>query len=626
MAGIAGCLGIWAVLGDSSRVPTTDSWLIRVGARLGRFRFDDPSLMARITVSRLALLFTFACGFALAGLYWRQVKSGLRRFFDFSAHPINLAVFRIVVFVEIYRAAWTELIAGVAAQPNELQFPPYTGVPEIGPLAAFSYWPVNPLTSAQVTVLIEAMKVACVAGALGLFSRTSAALAGLLMFAGWGTQQWYGKVDHFHHMVWFAGILALCRCGDALSVDSVWRSFRRGRKGDPRPPEASTAYGTPLRVCMLLMGVLYFFPGFHKMWTSGFDWFFGPSAGNQLHLKWHLLGGWLPPFRVDRYPLLLTAGALGTVLFEMGFIFLIFGRRTRILAGIVGVSFHTGLNIIGRYGFESLRNCYVMFVDWRRLLSWVGARMFHSRLHVSFAANTGGRAGMVRGLDWLDAVEWEDSLLPTGSIEATSGSRTRHGWAAWRVLALRIPLLWPLAPLLMAIPAAWASADARSNDGAPGSGRLAVSTPHVPRPAVSLTGVLLLGGFLFVANAWAGLQRQQEGWPIASYPLFDGLTPDHYRTLGLTLVLEDGSERAVDVDQYRDQFGTRWNFEVRRVLDEWDEERRAERLRSVWDLISSHEAGPAPRSVRFYELRLLIDPDRHGEPSAPPELLLEIVL
>src|SRR5262249_54482042 len=92
-------------------------------------------------------------------------------------------------------------------------------------------------------------------------------------------------------------------------------------------------------------------------------------------IKWHMLGRWLPPYRIDEHPLLMHSGALMTILFELSFIFLIFGRRTRILAGLAGVTFHTSLNVFMRHGFETLRNCYVIFVDWYGLLQRLRGRL-----------------------------------------------------------------------------------------------------------------------------------------------------------------------------------------------------------------------------------------------------------
>src|SRR5262249_50715778 len=70
-----------------------------------------------------------------------------------------------------------------------------------------------------------------------------------------GIPQLYGKVDHYHHLVWLALLLAASPCADALSLDA------RGRLTPPR----SVRYGFPLRVAWLLIGACYLFPGLAKL-------------------------------------------------------------------------------------------------------------------------------------------------------------------------------------------------------------------------------------------------------------------------------------------------------------------------------------------------------------------------
>ena len=375
IGGLGAFFALWYLFTDPARVPEPGSLTARILARLGPVVWDDPALAARVRVSRMALGLTAGCLVALGALHRDHVRAAVVRFFSAATHPVNLAIFRVVVFLQIWSIAWTDAVARAAGQPNALQVPPFTGVPPLGPLTAFVHWPVNPLTAVQVTVMVEAMKVTCITGMAGLFSRTSAALTAVLLFAGWGTMQWYGKVDHHHHLLWFVLILAVSRSGDAWSVDALIGRLRRGRQTDARPRGPDVAYGVPLQMCILLIGVLYFFPGFHKMWRSGFDWFLGPHPVYQLQHKWHMLGGWVPPVRIDRYPVLVGLGAAGTILFELSFIFLIFGRRTRYVAAALGVTFHTTLDFFGRFGFETLRNSYVAFFDWHRGISRIRSRL-----------------------------------------------------------------------------------------------------------------------------------------------------------------------------------------------------------------------------------------------------------
>ena len=62
------------------------------------------------------------------------------------------------------------------------------------------------------------------------------------------------------------------------------------------------------------------------------------------------------------------------VVFEMSFIFLMFHRRTRAIAFVLGLAFHLTNQATLNIGFVSLQGIYVILLDWPRLLSAAGIR------------------------------------------------------------------------------------------------------------------------------------------------------------------------------------------------------------------------------------------------------------
>lgn len=624
LAGILVCLILWNHFQQPSNLPAEGSWGWRLLALLRRVPYDDPALIARVRVSRIAVILSFGCLAVIGYVERKRVIGAIRRYFTTASHPINLAIFRIVVFWQAYSLGWFDLIATIVGMPDTMQSPPPTGIPAIGPLAALSHWPIHPLGPAEVLVLGRIMMAACITGMLGLFSRTSALVVAFTFFFGWGAAQWYGKVDHHHHVLWFLLILAVSRCGDALSVDSLVRAWRRGRTGNTEPPQPGVSYGLPLRMSILLMGVLYFFPGFWKIWRSGFDWFLSDSPFNQMYEKWYTLGGWLPSIRPDGSPLLVHAAALGTILFEVSFIFLIFGRRTFYLAGALGVSFHTALNFFMRHGFKSLRNSYVVFVNWHRGLAWMGRRLFRSTLRVRFDSGDRRTARLIacaRSLDWLDSIDWEDGAEPV--VEARSTDETWRGGAAWKRIIRRLPLLWPLAIPLQLLPDRWLGSGVPSHRPDPVPSR----APLAGRRSGGIRGPLLVGTGLLVGNAWAGVNRMQEGWPLACYPLFDGLLDAFYTTLRIEAVDGNGAAKILVPDDYRNVFGQSWNEILRRLLEEPDSARRSALLGSVWELLKGQDPSlGATRIVKFYTVRSSIRPEMWNRPPSEPELILTIEL
>ena len=267
--------------------------------------------------------------------------------------PLSLAVFRSVLFGYLaWSAVTTYDWAWFAALPEALRTPP-----------AFTGWyAALPLTPEVVRVAQWALVLTAALAALGCYTRITSIAAAILALLLLGVPQLYGwKVDHGHHVVWFAAILAASPCSDAFSIDA-WR-----RGGPPPPP--SRAYGVPLRFVWALMGLIYLFPGLAKAqllprWAT--------AANLQFHLyeKWAELDGFQPLLPVDQWPLVLVLAAAGTILFEVSFVVLIWFRQTRWLAVAGGLLFHTMTWQMMAISVVSLLLCYVAFVPWERVTAW----------------------------------------------------------------------------------------------------------------------------------------------------------------------------------------------------------------------------------------------------------------
>ena len=221
--------------------------------------------------------------------------------------------------------------------------------------------------------------VATSAGAcamLGYWSRTSLVVLTLTGGLAFSLSQYAGAVIHDMHLFWFSALLAASRSGDVWSLDA-W--------GRP-PPSPSRAYGVPLAFARALLGVVYFFPGVHKLARTGLAWFSAESISRQLHHKWFEFGQ-VPALRPDLHPLLLTCGGVGIVAFELSFGVLAQLRRARLWAACAGLAFHATTRLFFFIEFPSLWGTYVMLLplgrkragdrphtpsahEWRRALEW----------------------------------------------------------------------------------------------------------------------------------------------------------------------------------------------------------------------------------------------------------------
>ena len=302
-----------------------------------------PRLLGLVIVLQLLVLAALRYG-----------MSNIKQFFSQVTHPVNLAGFRIVLFTAILFYTDIPLVVQYSGFPAELRVAPF------GLSWLLAVLPINPGLSVIVSWLFLFV---CICGIVGFFSRTSAALVAILGLYVLGIPQFFGKIDHYHHLLWFAVLLAASRCGDALSIDSLIRK-RRGRNGFPQVQ--SREYLLPLRFVMILMGIIYFFAGFWKFVIGGIAWGTGDTMRDILYAQWFRLD-WMPSFRIDQYPFICKMSGLGVMVFELVFIFLLFVPRLRNLAAIGGLLFHLSVYFIAHINFWNLAVCYVVFLDFEPL-------------------------------------------------------------------------------------------------------------------------------------------------------------------------------------------------------------------------------------------------------------------
>lgn len=295
-----------------------------------RLRHPDPSL--RTFVQEATGLFfrlgSLATGIAAVGIsFWMVAPRRIRTFLNAETSPFNLAFFRIVLFgylltVDVRQAAW------FAQLPDVLQVPP-PGWEFIVPVL-----PTDPGVVSTAGILFKA---ACLTGLVGCWSRTSAAIVAVLGLYVLGLPQFYGKINHNHHLLWFSGLLATSRCGDALALDAVWTAWRRPAAS---VPPTHRRYAQPLRYMWVLLGIIYFFPGFWKLANEGLTWALSDNLKFRMHHLWFGLNDFTPLFQLDRYPLLYQAGGLATIAFEISFVFSLPFRTLRHLAMGAALLFH----------------------------------------------------------------------------------------------------------------------------------------------------------------------------------------------------------------------------------------------------------------------------------------------
>jgi hypothetical protein len=312
-------------------------------------------------------------------------------------------VARIAVFLALLKSVDLDRIANLATLPAELIRVPIG----MGWLQA-----LIPTDPEKVVALGWLVRVSALCAAFGFLSRLSACIAALGALFLFATTNLYGHVEHVHHhLVWFTAILAMSRCGDALSVDAWWRRFRGG---GPDPPVPAPCYGFPLRAMAVVLGVYYFCAGFWKVVVGGPAWIFSghlayfaakqafnhngvdPAFGDDLignvaAFPWTQL---LTSNRVlEPAPWLACIGGIFTIVFELGFLFAIWFPKGRLPAALAGVGFHNSTRVFAGIGFDELLLCYPMLFDVAGWARWLGNRLGYAAGANGDTAEAGTRTG-----------------------------------------------------------------------------------------------------------------------------------------------------------------------------------------------------------------------------------------
>ena len=191
--------------------------------------------------------------------------------------------------------------------------------------------PINGALATAAQIIVAFAALCAIAGVRARLCFGVLAVAGFYLFA---IAQLAGHVWHDNHLLWFCALLAASPCADVLAVDA-----RRPLAAEDR------AYAVPLLAVRLLLGAIYFFPGLHKLLTSGIAWALSDNLRFQLYWKW-AEHGVVPRLRLDAYPWLLHAGGLFVLAFELSFASLVLFRRTRAVAVVAGLAFHLASYVV----------------------------------------------------------------------------------------------------------------------------------------------------------------------------------------------------------------------------------------------------------------------------------------
>lgn len=574
-----------------------------------------------------------------------QVKNTVSKFFTELTHPLNLAIFRIVIFVTLIKFINIPRIVWFSQMPEQLQFLP-------GNLGwVFNYLPVN-AEVAKVTSIL--MLVFCFTGAIGLFSRTSALLVTILGFYVLGIPQLWGKVNHYNHLLWFPAILAVSRCGDFFSVDAVVAAWKRADRGIVNPPTASRIYTLPLRFVWLLMGVIYFFPGFWKFWNSGYQWAWSDNLTFQMYRKWLELDGWTPIFRIDQYPLLNRTSGLWTIAWEISFVFLIFLPKWRPFAVLMGLFFHNMTQLFMRISFWTLQACYVAFFNWHKIFGNIGRWLFPQPMYVIYDGNCQLCRRTIasirvfdifRRINYVNALDdetlknfdllWLEPHSILQDMHTVVGKKSWRGFSAYRVLSRRLPVFWLILPL-MYLPPIPKIGDRIYRQVADSRTCSIVKTPLNNQTTVSskfgkgidLRKIITVGILFLFLSIFYGIKMETVAWPFSCYPTFSWVQGERQEFLEVVPINASGEVIPFSKEIVKKHLSPpRFDSLVKKLIGSNEPNKNSPQLQAFWQLFARNDPSlQQAKLIKFYRVQLWLSPERQSENPINKELYYQLKL
>lgn len=285
----------------------------------------------------------------------------------------------------------------------------------------------------------------------------------------------FNELHHTEAVMMIALIaLALSPAGAMLSIDDLRR--RRARAAATLRltstgflQERGTFAGWPLRLVRWIFGLIYLSAAVSKLASAGPDWVNGDTLQYLMRadavMSNRLLGLWLS----QHHGVMVMLSWL-TIWFEATFVLAALVPRLALLYVPIGIAFHTGIYLTMQAAFFEYFALYAVFVPWAsvfaRLGRWRPVRPEH-RVAIVYdglcplcvrTMTTLAYGDWFRRLEFQDATSDWDAVAgrcPTLSREAClrdmhvvlPDGQVRAGFFAFRALSVRVPLLWPLAPL-----------------------------------------------------------------------------------------------------------------------------------------------------------------------------------
>lgn len=301
---------------------------------------------------------------------WIEKATALPKYFEHwlcepsDAFSLGFSRFVFYSYVAVYF-----LLAG-PSRPPFLKYPDGAVGPEELwiPIAFFeSLGFVHPPSPGLLSYLTTAWCLSMMTSAIGLLTRISTGVSFLTSFYLLAVEQSYGHTHHrFNLVVQVMLVLALCRCGDAFSLDSLYRK----RRGHLKISQGRH-YGWPKRLIQILFVYMFFAAGVTKVWRSK-----GQIYGLMTYvMSWRLIhtgpSQWSMQKDIldvfNQTPFLRHCAGIGTLILELGAPLALRNSWSGHVMLVALCLFQFVVYLVMGIKFFEYLGVYAFFINWSRL-------------------------------------------------------------------------------------------------------------------------------------------------------------------------------------------------------------------------------------------------------------------
>ena len=279
------------------------------------------------------------------------LASGVNRFFFEPAAARPLGICRVIFYLLLLLTYGSVDYGAFGNFPASFR----------NPIWIFQLLHIPILSARLLGVLGWIFKLSLLGAAIGFWTRFSTAVAAVVGLYVLAVPNCFGRAGHGDDAILIVlCLLALSRCGDAVSVDSLGK------------PKAVTSgeYRWPIRMVWVLMAMVYLAAGVTKWRVSGLHWAFSDNMvytlrAHEVNNSNPLLhvGPWIADHRW-----LSRSMAASTLVLETGFILACFSKWARCIF-VPGMFFgHVFIALVMGVVFWQFMFTYIFWLPWERIL------------------------------------------------------------------------------------------------------------------------------------------------------------------------------------------------------------------------------------------------------------------